>query len=78
MHGIYFDIAPKDLEKVIYFAAYMVTKVDEEQRHQDLPDLQDEFDTEIGNLRKRRDNEIDARAKKAEEDLHELEESGEA
>lgn len=76
--GYLLDIAPKDLEKVIYFAAYMVTKVDEEQRHQDLPDLQDEFDTEIGNLRKRRDNEIDARAKKAEEDLHELEESGEA
>ena len=76
--GYLLDIAPKDLEKVIYFAAYMVTKVDEEQRHQDLPDLQDEFDTEIGNLRKRRDNEIEARAKKAEEDLHELEESGEA
>ena len=76
--GYLLDIAPKDLEKVIYFAAYMVTKVDEEQRHQDLPDLQDEFDTEIGNLRKRRDNEIDARAKKVEEDLHELEESGEA
>ena len=75
--GYLLDIAPKDLEKVIYFAAYMVTKVDEEQRHQDLPDLQDEFDTEIGNLRKRRDNEIEARAKKVEEDLHELEESGE-
>ena len=74
--GYLLDIAPKDLEKVIYFAAYMVTKVDEEQRHQDLPDLQDEFDTEIGNLRKRRDNEIEARAKKVEEDLHELEESG--
>ena len=76
--GYLLDIAPKDLEKVIYFAAYMVTKVDEEQRHQDLPDLQDEFDTEIGNLRKRRDNEIEARAKKVEEDLHELEESGES
>ena len=31
--GYLLDIAPKDLEKVIYFAAYMVTKVDEEQRH---------------------------------------------
>ena len=38
--GYLLDIVPKDLEKVIYFAAYMVTKVDEEQRHQDLPDLQ--------------------------------------
>ena len=76
--GYLLDIAPKDLEKVIYFAAYMVTKVDDEQRHQDMPDLQDEFDTEISHLAKRRDNEIEERAKKVESDLHELEEAGEA
>ncbi|RSX53422.1 RNA polymerase beta' subunit [Bifidobacterium goeldii] len=76
--GYLLDIAPKDLEKVIYFAAYMVTSVDEEQRHQDLPDLQDEFDTEIGNLQKRRDNEIETRARKVEEDLAQLEAEGEA
>ncbi|RSX58095.1 DNA-directed RNA polymerase subunit beta' [Bifidobacterium samirii] len=76
--GYLLDIAPKDLEKVIYFAAYMVTKVDEEQRHQDLPDLQDEFDIEISTMAKRRDNEIEERAKKVEADLHELEAAGEA
>ncbi|MFT9282367.1 DNA-directed RNA polymerase subunit beta', partial [Bifidobacterium sp.] len=76
--GYLLDIAPKDLEKVIYFAAYMVTKVDEDQRHQDLPDLQDEFDTEITRLEKARDNEIEKRAKKLEEDLAELESSAEA
>ena len=71
--GYLLDIAPKDLEKVIYFAAYMVTGVDEEQRHQDLPDLQDEFDTEITNLEKRRNAEIEDRAKKVEADLAQLE-----
>ena len=76
--GYLLDIAPKDLEKVIYFAAYMVTKVDDEQRHQDLPDLQEELDTEIGNLEKRRNNEIEERAKKVEADLAELEAAGEA
>jgi DNA-directed RNA polymerase subunit beta' len=76
--GYLLDIAPKDLEKVIYFAAYMVTKVDEEQRHQDLPDLQDEFDTEIANLLRRRDNEIETRAQKVESDLAALEADGEA
>ncbi|WEV42271.1 DNA-directed RNA polymerase subunit beta' [Bifidobacterium sp. ESL0682] len=76
--GYLLDIAPKDLEKVIYFAAYMVTSVDEQQRQQDLPDLQDEFDTEIAQLNKRRDNEIEERAKKVETDLAELEASGEA
>ena len=75
--GYLLDIAPKDLGKVIYFAAYMVTSVDEEQRHNDLPDLQDEFDTEIGNMAKRRDNEIENRARKVEEDLAQLEAEGE-
>ena len=75
--GYLLGIAPKELEKVIYFASYMVTKVDEEQRHKDLPDLQDEFDNEVKNLERRRDNEIEARAKKVEADLAELEADGE-
>ena len=76
--GYMLNVTPKDLEKVIYFASYMVTAVNEEQRHQDLPDLQDEFDHEIANFEKRRDVEIEDRAKKVEADLHELEEAGEA
>ena len=35
--GYLLDLAPKDLEKVIYFAAYMITAVDEDARHRDLP-----------------------------------------
>ncbi|KAB8288794.1 RNA polymerase beta' subunit [Bifidobacterium ramosum] len=76
--GYLLDIAPKDLEKVIYFAAYMVTSVDEEARHENLPDLQAEFDTQIHAMAKRRDAEIEERAKKVEADLHELEDAGEA
>ena len=44
--GYLLDLAPKDLEKVIYFAAYMITKVDEEGRHEDLPMLQAAHDRE--------------------------------
>ena len=79
--GYMLNVTPKDLEKVIYFASYMVTAVNEEQRHQDLlraHGLQDEFDHEIANFEKRRDVEIEDRAKKVEADLHELEEAGEA
>ena len=76
--GYMLNVTPKDLEKVIYFASYMVTDVNEEQRHQDLPDLQDEFDHEIANLEKRRNNDIEDRAKKVESDLAELEAIGEA
>ena len=34
--GYLLDLAPKDLEKVIYFAAYMITSVDEDARHRDM------------------------------------------
>jgi DNA-directed RNA polymerase subunit beta' len=39
--GYLLDLAPKDLEKVIYFAAYMITAVDEDARHKDLSSLED-------------------------------------
>ena len=38
--GYLLDLAPKDLEKVIYFAAYMITQVDEDARHRDLSSLE--------------------------------------
>ena len=76
--GYLLNVTPKDLERVIYFASYMVTEVNEDERHNDLPGLQDEFDAEIKRLEQRRDTEIEARAKKVEEDLASLEETGEA
>jgi DNA-directed RNA polymerase subunit beta' len=39
--GYLLDMSPKDLEKVIYFAAYLVTDVDADKRTKDLPDLED-------------------------------------
>src|SRR5262249_34940380 len=39
--GYILDIAPKELEKVLYFAASIVTWVDEEKRAADLDELQD-------------------------------------
>ncbi len=74
--GYLLDLAPKDLEKVIYFAAYMITWVDEEARHEDLPNLQNEIDLEKKEIVDRRDNDINARATKLEQDLAELEAEG--
>ena len=76
--GYLLNVTPKDLERVIYFASYMVTEVNEDERHNDLPGLQDEFDSEIKRLEQRRDSDIEDRAKKVEEDLAALEEAGEA
>src|SRR6476660_4091329 len=70
------DIAPKDLEKVIYFAAYMITAVDEEARHRDLPSLEAKIDVERKQLEGRRDSDIENRMRKLEEDTAALEAEG--
>src|SRR6266496_4145890 len=74
--GYLLDLAPKDLEKVIYFAAYMITYVDEDARDRDLPSLEAKFSVERGQLEQRRDADIEARQTKLEADLAELEAAG--
>ena len=74
--GYLLDLAPKDLEKVIYFAAYMVTSVDADGRHEDLPQLRNELEQEKKHLSNTRDVEINNRAEKLEKDLAELEAEG--
>ncbi|MAG36583.1 MAG: DNA-directed RNA polymerase subunit beta' [Dehalococcoidia bacterium] len=40
--GLLLDLSPRNLEKVLYFASYVVTSVDEEQRRQRLVELDEE------------------------------------
>ena len=74
--GYLLDLAPKDLEKVIYFAAYMITKVDEEARHRDLPSIEAKIGVEKSQLEDKRDADVEVRAKKQEADLAQLESEG--
>ncbi len=74
--GYLLDMAPKDLEKVIYFAAYMVISIDEEGRHDDMPGLENEIRLEIKTLEGQRDSRIAERLQKLEADLAALEEEG--
>jgi DNA-directed RNA polymerase subunit beta' len=74
--GYLLDMAPKDLEKVIYFAAYMVISVDEEMRHADMPGLENELRLEIKQLEQSRDSQIAERLTTLEADLAALEEEG--
>ena len=74
--GYLLDIAPKDLEKVIYFAAYMITTVDADARHRDLPSLEAKVEVERKQLEQRRDNDAEQRLHKLEEDLAQLESEG--
>ena len=45
--GYLLDMAPKELEKVLYFAASIVTWVDDESRQKDLSTLETEVDKQI-------------------------------
>ena len=74
--GYLLDMAPKDLEKVIYFAAYMIISVDETARHEDLGNLEKELNLEITTLESQRDVRIAERLSKLEEDLAALEAEG--
>lgn len=74
--GYLLDMAPKDLEKVIYFAAYMVIDVDEDGRHQDLPGLENELRLEIKTIGDQRDARIADLMKRKEEELAALEAEG--
>jgi DNA-directed RNA polymerase subunit beta' len=69
-------LAPKDLEKIIYFASYVVTSVDSESRHRDLSTIENEIGAEKRQAENARDAEIEKRAAKLEADLAELEAEG--
>ena len=74
--GYLLDLAPKDLEKIIYFAAYVITSVNTELRYNDLPTLESEMQVERKRVENRRDADVEARAQKLEADLAELEAEG--
>ena len=74
--GYLLDLAPKDLEKIIYFAAYVITDVNKDQRHADQSTLENEISGERKRLETQRDNDLEARAQKLESDIAELEAEG--
>ena len=74
--GYLLDLAPKDLEKVIYFAAYMITEVDTEAREEDLAKLEKKVATDRKKIEVKRDTDLATRQEKLENDLAELEDEG--
>ncbi|HVL64360.1 MAG TPA: DNA-directed RNA polymerase subunit beta' [Actinomycetota bacterium] len=71
--GYLLDLAPKDLEKVIYFAASIVTAVDDAKRHKDLPKLEEEIQKEIAKIESDRDQRVEEILKETEDRLAEME-----
>ncbi|HEU0130700.1 MAG TPA: DNA-directed RNA polymerase subunit beta' [Mycobacteriales bacterium] len=74
--GYLLDLAPKDLEKIIYFAAYLITSVDTDARHRDLPSIEKRVALDREQIEKNRDVALDTRAKKLEGDIAALEAEG--
>src|SRR5947208_3255712 len=70
------ELKAKQLEKVIYFAANLVTWVDEERRHTDLPELEAELLEELAEIERSRDLDVDRRFKDLEAEIAELEAGG--
>ena len=68
------ELKAKQLEKVIYFAANLVTWVDEDKRHEDLPTLEAEYLAERDEINKELTVAVDRRYK----ELEQLAESAEA
>ncbi|MDQ3954750.1 MAG: DNA-directed RNA polymerase subunit beta', partial [Actinomycetota bacterium] len=71
--GYLLDIAPKNLEKVIYFAASIVTSVDDAKRHKDLPMLEEDVAKEIARMESERDRRLEEILKETESRLEEME-----
>jgi DNA-directed RNA polymerase subunit beta' len=74
--GYLLDLAPKDLEKIIYFASYVIVNVDDEARQRDMSTVEAEIAAEKRHAESGRDAEIEKRASKLEADLAELEAEG--
>lgn len=58
--GYLLDIAPKELEKVLYFASSIITSVDKEAREEDVEELRDELSADLEELDAERDRLIAA------------------
>ena len=61
------ELKAKQLEKVIYFAANLVTWVDDERRHADLPNLEVELGEELAAIDREMELELARRSEEARE-----------
>ena len=73
--GYLLDMSPKDLEKVIYFAAYLITSIDDEKRHADLSELEEATTHELELIRDEFEEWKEGRLEQLEAELKQMEEA---
>ncbi len=74
--GYLLDMSPKELEKVIYFAAYLITHVDDTRRQKDLPELEETMRAEVQIVHEEFATWKEARLERLETELAQMEEGG--
>jgi DNA-directed RNA polymerase subunit beta' len=74
--GYLLDMSPKELEKVIYFAAYLITDVDHDKRHKDLSELEENLQAEKQVIQDEFDQWKQQRLERLEVELSQMEEGG--
>ena len=74
--GYLLDMSPKDLEKVIYFAAYLITWVDEDKRESDILELEDATRHELSLIQDEFAEWKNERLERLEQELTQMEEAG--
>ncbi len=75
--GLLLDMSPRNLEKVLYFANYIVTRVDEDARAQALLALDPEKSDRISELRKAASSELESFLAAQEQKLKDVEAAAE-
>ena len=56
--GLFFDMSFQSLEKIIYFGAYIVTKIDEKERIKVLKEINKEYKTKVKNIKSKKEKEV--------------------
>ena len=74
--GYLLDMSPKEMEKVIYFASYIITSVDDERRQKDLPELEETMGEEIEVVKAEFQEWHEVRLEALEDELERMEEGG--
>ncbi len=60
--GLLLDITPRNLERVLYFASYLITRVDEQKRQELIENIRQELQAELEEL----DRQLEARRRELE------------
>ncbi len=76
--GLLLDMSPRNLEKVLYFANYIVTKVDEDQRAEALKEFDPERSERISELRQAAEHDLQSYLEEQEKRIQELEAEAES